>query len=158
MQEEPREPKTQSSGAMPPPRPPTRTTIGLVPDGDDDDSIRRRRKKETVKIKLPSKQVTIPIIKLPTLPPGSPTGVPTLVPAKRWDAGTLVADAITKRSVRTNIFVSVALVFALQVVLLFEASASADRTIAILFLIVAFALAIPGYLWAFEGNAQTKRA
>jgi hypothetical protein len=158
MREEPREPKTQSSGAMPPPRPPTRTAIGLAPGGDDDDSIRRRRKKETVKIDLPSKPVTIPTIKLPILPPSGPTTTPSLVPAKRWDAGSLVAGTVTKRSVRTNLFVSVALVFALQAVLLFEASASADRTIAILFLIVTFALAIPGYLWALEKNARTKRA
>ena len=154
MQEEPREPKTQSSGATPPPRPPTRTAIGLAPGGDDDDSIRRRRKKETVKINLPSK----PAIKLPTLPPGGPTVAPSLVSAKRWDASTFVAGSVTRRSVRTNLFVSVALIFALQAVLLFEASASADRTIEILFFVVAFGLAIPGYLWAFEKTPQTKRA
>jgi len=36
-------------------------------------------KKETVRISLPSKPSTAPTIKLPTLPPGGPTGAPSAV-------------------------------------------------------------------------------
>jgi hypothetical protein len=38
-------------------------------------------KKETVRINLPPKPSTAPTIKLPTLPPGGPTGAPAAVPA-----------------------------------------------------------------------------
>jgi hypothetical protein len=37
-------------------------------------------KKETVRISLPPKPTAAPTIKLPTLPPGGPTGAPSLVP------------------------------------------------------------------------------
>jgi hypothetical protein len=37
-------------------------------------------KKETVRINLPPKPSTAPTIKLPTLPPGGPTGAPSVVP------------------------------------------------------------------------------
>jgi hypothetical protein len=37
-------------------------------------------KKETVRINLPPKPSTAPTIKLPTLPPGGPTGAPSAVP------------------------------------------------------------------------------
>ena len=37
-------------------------------------------KKETVRINLPPKPSTAPTIKLPTLPPGGPTGAPGVVP------------------------------------------------------------------------------
>ena len=37
-------------------------------------------KKETVRISLPSKPSTAPTIKLPTLPPGGPTGAPSAMP------------------------------------------------------------------------------
>ena len=37
-------------------------------------------KKETVRISLPSKPSAAPTIKLPTLPPGGPTGAPSAVP------------------------------------------------------------------------------
>jgi hypothetical protein len=37
-------------------------------------------KKETVRINLPPKPSAAPTIKLPTLPPGGPTGVPTMAP------------------------------------------------------------------------------
>ncbi len=37
-------------------------------------------KKETVRINLPPKPAAAPTIKLPTLPPGGPTGAPSLVP------------------------------------------------------------------------------
>lgn len=38
-------------------------------------------KKETVRINLPPKPSTAPTIKLPTLPPGGPTGAPSAAPA-----------------------------------------------------------------------------
>jgi len=38
-------------------------------------------KKETVRINLPPKPSAAPTIKLPTLPPGGPTGVPSMAPA-----------------------------------------------------------------------------
>jgi hypothetical protein len=151
MQEEERKPKTQSAGAMPPPRPPTRTAIGLVPDGDDDDSIQRRRKKETVKINLPSKQpVEVPTIKLPMLPQGDPIATPSLAPAKRWSPDPFVASAVKKRSMRTSNVVSAALILILQAVLVFDAYTSVDRTTQSLFLLVALVLSIPGYMWAFD--------
>ncbi len=37
-------------------------------------------KKETVRINLPPKPTAAPTIKLPTLPPGGPTGAPSLAP------------------------------------------------------------------------------
>jgi hypothetical protein len=51
---------------------------------------------------------------------------------------------------RADNWLSAALVLALQAVLLFEACASADWTIAVLFVIVTFGLSIPGYMWSFE--------
>ena len=38
-------------------------------------------KKETVRINLPPKPSAAPTIKLPTLPPGGPTGAPSAAPA-----------------------------------------------------------------------------
>jgi hypothetical protein len=38
-------------------------------------------KKETVRINLPPKPTAAPTIKLPTLPPGGPTGAPSAAPA-----------------------------------------------------------------------------
>jgi hypothetical protein len=38
-------------------------------------------KKETVRINLPPKPTAAPTIKLPTLPPGGPTGAPSVAPA-----------------------------------------------------------------------------
>jgi hypothetical protein len=38
-------------------------------------------KKETVRINLPPKPSAAPTIKLPTLPPGGPTGAPSTIPA-----------------------------------------------------------------------------
>ena len=37
-------------------------------------------KKETVRINLPPKPTAAPTIKLPTLPPGGPTGAPSVIP------------------------------------------------------------------------------
>jgi hypothetical protein len=130
MQGEERKPKTQSAGAMPPPRPPTRTAIGLGPDDDDDDdSIKRRKKKETVRINLP---------------PGDPTTAPMWPPFTVYRA--------TRFSARAQKLFSAALVLMLQGVLVFEACSSVDRTTAILFLIVTVVLSIPGYAWAFESS------
>ena len=53
------------TGAVPPPKKET----GKV-----------QPKKETVRISLPPKPSTAPTIKLPTLPPGGPTGAPSAVP------------------------------------------------------------------------------
>ena len=53
------------TGAVPPPKKET----GKV-----------QPKKETVRISLPSKPSTAPTIKLPTLPPGGPTGAPSAMP------------------------------------------------------------------------------
>ncbi len=53
------------TGAMPPPKKET----GKV-----------QPKKETVRINLPPKPTAAPTIKLPTLPPGGPTGAPSAAP------------------------------------------------------------------------------
>jgi hypothetical protein len=136
MQEEERKPKTQPAGAMPPPRPPTRTAIGLSPAGDDDDSIRRRRKKDTVRITLRPKLSAVRTIKLPTLPMEART-VPVIVTVKK-----LVAGLANGPSVRSNNLVLVILVFVLQATLVFEAFTSVDRTTSSLFLFVAAVLSI----------------
>jgi hypothetical protein len=50
-------------------------------------------KKETVRINLPPKPSTAPTIKLPTLPPGGPTGAPSAVPLSTSAAKTPPAPA-----------------------------------------------------------------
>ncbi|MGO8838743.1 MAG: hypothetical protein ACLQAH_10935 [Limisphaerales bacterium] len=52
-------------------------------------------KKETVRINLPPKPSTAPTIKLPTLPPGGPTGAPSAVPLPGTAAKTAPAPATT---------------------------------------------------------------
>jgi len=52
-------------------------------------------KKETVRINLPPKPSTAPTIKLPTLPPGGPTGAPSAVPLPTSAARTPPAPAAT---------------------------------------------------------------
>ena len=55
-------------------------------------------KKETVRINLPPKPSTAPTIKLPTLPPGGPTGAPSAAPlttAKTSPAPTAAAPRAT---------------------------------------------------------------
>ena len=55
-------------------------------------------KKETVRINLPPKPSTAPTIKLPTLPPGGPTGAPSAAPlttAKTPSASTAAAPRAT---------------------------------------------------------------
>jgi hypothetical protein len=154
MQEEEIKPATQPSGAMPPPRPPIRTAIGISPAGDDDESFRRQRKHEIVRIPLRPKLSAIPTIKLPTLLPGGPTGIPGIVLPKKPIIGELTTGQAARPSARADKFVSAALVFLLQAVLLFEAYTSIDQTVAVLFLIVAVALSIPGYGWAFGGKLR----
>jgi hypothetical protein len=57
-------------------------------------------KKETVRISLPSKPSTAPTIKLPTLPPGGPTGAPSAMPSARAmpPRATAAAPATPQRS------------------------------------------------------------
>jgi hypothetical protein len=52
-------------------------------------------KKETVRINLPPKPSTAPTIKLPTLPPGGPTGAPSAVPLPTSAARTPPASTAT---------------------------------------------------------------
>ena len=54
-------------------------------------------KKETVRINLPPKPSTAPTIKLPTLPPGGPTGAPSAVPLPSSAAKTSPALATAPR-------------------------------------------------------------
>ena len=56
-------------------------------------------KKETVRISLPSKPSTAPTIKLPTLPPGGPTGAPSATPsAQAMPPRATAAPATQQRS------------------------------------------------------------
>jgi len=50
-------------------------------------------KKETVRINLPPKPSAAPTIKLPTLPPGGPTGAPSAIPAPAAAPPTAAAAA-----------------------------------------------------------------
>src|SRR5208283_4190628 len=50
-------------------------------------------KKETVRINLPPKPSAAPTIKLPTLPPGGPTGAPSAAPLSTSAAKTPPAPA-----------------------------------------------------------------
>jgi hypothetical protein len=56
-------------------------------------------KKETVRINLPPKPTAAPTIKLPTLPPGGPTGAPTPVAASVAPAPALKSAAAPAASV-----------------------------------------------------------
>jgi len=55
-------------------------------------------KKETVRINLPPKPSTAPTIKLPTLPPGGPTGAPSAVPLAGSAAKAAPATAAAPRA------------------------------------------------------------
>jgi hypothetical protein len=55
-------------------------------------------KKETVRINLPPKPSTAPTIKLPTLPPGGPTGAPSVVPLPSSAAKTQAPTATAPRA------------------------------------------------------------
>jgi len=61
---------------LPPNLPP-----GAVPPPPKKETGKVQPKKETVRINLPPKPSAAPTIKLPTLPPGGPTGAPTATPA-----------------------------------------------------------------------------
>jgi hypothetical protein len=55
-------------------------------------------KKETVRINLPPKPSTAPTIKLPTLPPGGPTGAPSAAPLSTSAPKTSAAPAAAPRT------------------------------------------------------------
>ena len=59
---------------------PPNTPTGAVPPVKKETG-KVQPKKETVRINLPPKPTAAPTIKLPTLPPGGPTGLPTAAPA-----------------------------------------------------------------------------
>ena len=69
MKKDNQKPETKPAGAMPPPRPPRRTAIGLGPDDEDDDS---GKPKPDVRINLPPKPSAPPTIKVPTIRPSKP--------------------------------------------------------------------------------------
>jgi hypothetical protein len=61
-------------------------------------------KKETVRINLPPKPSTAPTIKLPTLPPGGPTGAPSATPvpvAAKSPAAPVAAAAAPRATAST---------------------------------------------------------
>ncbi len=64
---------------IPPPTPPPGPTGAVPPPKKETGKV--QPKKETVRINLPPKPTAAPTIKLPTLPPGGPTGAPSAVPA-----------------------------------------------------------------------------
>lgn len=64
------------------------TPSGAIPPKKETGKV--QPKKETVRINLPPKPSAAPTIKLPTLPPGGPTGAPSAV-APAVTAGTLSA-------------------------------------------------------------------
>ncbi len=55
-------------------------------------------KKETVRISLPPKPTAAPTIKLPTLPPGGPTGAPSLVPTPPTAAAPALTSTAAPRA------------------------------------------------------------
>jgi hypothetical protein len=60
------------TGAVPPPK---KDTGAVLPPKKETGKV--QPKKETVRINLPPKPTAAPTIKLPTLPPGGPTGAPS---------------------------------------------------------------------------------
>jgi hypothetical protein len=64
---------------IPPPNPPATPTGAVPPPKKETGKV--QPKKETVRINLPPKPTAAPTIKLPTLPPGGPTGAPSPAPA-----------------------------------------------------------------------------
>jgi hypothetical protein len=61
------------------PNPPSGPTGAVPPPKKETGKV--QPKKETVRINLPPKPTAAPTIKLPTLPPGGPTGAPSQAPA-----------------------------------------------------------------------------
>jgi hypothetical protein len=70
---------TQPMADMPPNNPLPGTPSGAEPMKKSTGKV--QPKKETVRINLPPKPTAAPTIKLPTLPPGGPTGAPSPAPA-----------------------------------------------------------------------------
>jgi hypothetical protein len=64
---------------IPPPNPPPAPSGAVQPPKKETGKV--QPKKETVRINLPPKPTAAPTIKLPTLPPGGPTGAPSPTPA-----------------------------------------------------------------------------
>jgi hypothetical protein len=64
---------------IPPPNPPPVSSGAVQPPKKETGKV--QPKKETVRINLPPKPTSAPTIKLPTLPPGGPTGAPSPVSA-----------------------------------------------------------------------------
>jgi hypothetical protein len=73
MEKEKPQPKTQPSGNKPPPRPPNRTTIGMLPEDEGSEKNQRRMRQENLRIDLPSKPFADPTIKLTRLATASVT-------------------------------------------------------------------------------------
>ena len=69
-------PTPGSTGAVPPVK---KDTGAVLPPKKETGKV--QPKKETVRINLPPKPTAAPTIKLPTLPPGGPTGAPSPVSA-----------------------------------------------------------------------------
>jgi len=69
-------PTPGATGAVPPVK---KETGAVLPPKKETGKV--QPKKETVRINLPPKPTAAPTIKLPTLPPGGPTGAPSLVSA-----------------------------------------------------------------------------
>jgi hypothetical protein len=114
--------------------------------GDDDDYSNRTWRGWEI-IKLPGKKFGVPTIKLPKLPPSVPLltkTVPTIVQG-------------VQHSRRSKNYFSAILVLCLQAVLLFDACTSADKTIGVVFLTLAFALALPGCVFAFGYNPFNRK-
>jgi hypothetical protein len=84
MEKDNPQPKTQPSGNKPPPRPPTRVAVGMLP-GDEDPEKSRQRKMHR----------EIVLINLPTGAPGKPPVQPPLSPA--------AASAILRKKQTTRI-------------------------------------------------------
>jgi hypothetical protein len=71
---------------------------GAVPPPMKKSTGRVQPKKETVRINLPPKPTAAPTIKLPTLPPGGPTGAPSVIPLPSAAAPLATKPATAPRS------------------------------------------------------------
>jgi len=76
---------------IPPPNPSPVPSGAVQPPKKETGKV--QPKKETVRINLPPKPTAAPTIKLPTLPPGGPTGAPSLTPAPPPAAATALKTA-----------------------------------------------------------------
>ena len=72
------------------------TPAGAVPPKKETGKV--QPKKETVRINLPPKPSAAPTIKLPTLPPGGPTGAPSAAPLPAAKSAPVAAPAMQPRS------------------------------------------------------------